>query len=887
MIGCKYRDEVRRRGGRLGAFAVAATLVATLFSFVEPCTTAKAAPSSQSTPPVPLINTVTGFPSQQGGAVSPQQIPIPVPQAPYGVTIQDSNKSDIQAFVADPINHLVRNVVIGGDGLSFLNTAKERAFLGDGGYGNGPDAGAPSDSQVSGPYATDVDSAGNVYVADTFADVVRVVGRDDNGQPVVDAAIAGTPGHFGYSGDGGPAVSATMNSPYGIAVDSNNQIVYIADTLNNVIRAVSIGAASPPIVTVAGTGVAGFNGDGQATSTQLSKPRGITFGRDGKLYVADTGNNRIRVFDPAAKSLATLAGDGRPAFQDGSGTVAQFNEPAGVSYDASTSTVLVADTGNDVIRRISGAPRAATVATVAGTPATPGYSGDCPLPTATCTTLATKARLDAPFGVAALPSGGFTAGGFLVADTLNYAVRLVDSSAVTTAQIHTIAGNGSKSFSGDGAPESAAELSGVSSIVQVVKVPYPIVFADPYNNRVRAVNARGNIVTLAGNGSGGFSGDGGSAGKAQLDSPFGVAVSANGGAEIVYIADTFNSRIRRVDTQTGLITTVAGTGTPGFSGDGGPAPQAMLSFPIGLAIDAAGDLYVADSYNARIRRIDGANAADGSRHIITVAGTGQLGYQPADEGGQAAAAHLYFPYGVAIAPGGSLLVADSFDNRILSVALNTSAVYTVAGDGTEGFSGDGSPATSASLNHPWSIAAGGSAFGPLVIADYLNNRLRVVSATGSISTLSGTGPPGDLGDLGLAQRGELSGPRGVAITPSRGVLAADSMSDKVRLIDFAGFTLSGDGLFPAVSTTHTFTVTNTGSMPLVIGVSISSNPPTVFNLPTSGNSCRALAAQTSCTADVAFNLDATNLDAAIGTLKADAGPVVGSLTVALSWTGPN
>lgn len=899
-------------GGVLLA-ALSLTLVTGTAWLVGPVT---AAPLSNSTPPTTIVNTLTGFPA-------PQYPPAPdsrtVPQAPYDVTLEPDSGTDFAALlVSDPINHVVRRIDL-RDYRSTSMFSQEVVYAGDGGYGSGPDGVAPIESQLSGAYATATDrSDGSVYVADTFADVVREINIAGAGPTI--AGIAGTDGRFGYAGDGGSGLSAQMNTPYGVAVDPGGRVLYVADTLNNVIRAVSLSTSAHSITTAAGTGVAGFNGDGPALHATLNEPRGLAFGSDGYLYIADTGNNRIRRYDPATRTITTLAGDGTPAYRDGAAGAAEFNQPSGLAYDAADGSVLVADTTNDVIRRVSGT--ANSVVTVAGVANEAGYTGDCPSGTPSCS-LATASKLNAPFGVVAAPHGGF-----FIADTLNYAVRFVDSSSVAAAHIKTVAGNGNKSFNGNGVPETSAELSGVSAISYVssgVPVPYPAVFADPYNNRIRALDVAGNVVTIAGTGRAGFSGDAGDAAKAELHAPFGVAAFTSGGGltESIVVADTFNSRIREIDISYALdsgggisdiqatITTLAGNGNAGWSGDGGPAGLAQLSFPMGVAVAADGSVYVADSYNARIRRIDAAGSTGSVRRISTVAGTGQLAYTASDEGGPATAANLFFPYGVATTGNGAsaLTIADTFDNRVLSVS-GAGSITTIAGTGASGFSGDGRAATAAQLQRPWAIS-GDSTDGGLLVTDYLNNRVRliceqsschgsagIVISNGQITSLLGGNVAGDRGDLGPPPA-ELSAPRDAIIGPSGVLLVADSMSDRIRIQGIAAFSLSGDGDFgygvpsdckvpPATADacpTQLFTVTNVGNISVSVMAAITADADRAFGIVPGSNACdmSRLDPGSSCTATLYFRPPSDQAFQA--QLNVTDGAPAGTLTSPLSGCG--
>jgi hypothetical protein len=287
------------------------------------------------------------------------------------------------------------------------------------------------------------------------------------------------------------------------------------------------------------------------------------------------------------------------------------------------------------------------------------------------------------------------------------------------------------------------------------------------------------ISTLAGNGlgslntvgdwsTGSFSGDEGPATNAGLQFPRGLAVDGGGN---VLIADTGNHRIRRVAAGTGVITTVAGNGVDGFSGDGGPGTSASLSAPRGLAVDG-GNVLIADTYNHRIRRM-----AAGTGVITTVAGNGVAGFS--GDGGPGTSARLIYPKGVAVDGGGNVFIADS--NRIRRLAAGTGVITTVAGNGVYGFSGDGGPGTNASLNTPTGLAVdvGGNVF----IADYNNRRIRRLAAgTGVITTVAGNGTWGFSGDGGSAMNAFLSNPSALSLDLSGNIYVV--LQNRIRRVDF-------------------------------------------------------------------------------------------------------
>ncbi len=316
-----------------------------------------------------------------------------------------------------------------------------------------------------------------------------------------------------------------------------------------------------------------------------------------------------------------------------------------------------------------------------------------------------------------------TAGDLFIADFNNNCVREVN---VATGVITTVAGNGTAGFAGDNAPATAAELDGVSSVA--VDAAGDLFIVDTNNNRIREVNhATGVITTIAGNGTAGFSGDDAMATAAELDRPGGVAVDASGD---LFFADTDNNRIREVNLSTGVITTVAGNGIAAYGGDYGLATAAELNQPIGIAVDNSGNLFIADFYNHRVREVDLSSGV-----ITTVAGNGTDGYS--GDTGPATAAEMAYPWAVAVDGNGNLFIADYSGNAIREVNLASGVITTAAGDGTGGYTGDSGPATAAELSDPAGVAV--DAAGNLFIADAGNSVIRRVHSGASIQ---GTAMPG-------------------------------------------------------------------------------------------------------------------------------------------------
>ena len=359
--------------------------------------------------------------------------------------------------------------------------------------------------------------------------------------------------------------------------------------------------------------------------------------------------------------------------------------------------------------------------------------------------------------------------------------------------ITTIAGNGAAGYGGDGGQATAASLQPESVAMDRTG---NLFIADTRNQRIREVTPDGVIGTVAGNGTWGFSGDKAPAIFAQFNYPYDVAVDSMGN---LFIADYLNNRIRKVSPY-GIITTIAGTGTPGYGGDGGPATSAYLHAPYGVAVDTAGNLFIADSNNERIRKVTPEGV------ISTVAGTGARGF--GGDGGPATSAQFYTPRGIAVDTTGNLFIADINNNRIRKVTPG-GVISTVAGNGVRGFGGDGGPATSALLNFPLGVAV--DTAGYLFIADSDNNRIRRVTPGGIIATIAGNGVRGFGGDGDQATAAYLNAPIGLAVDAEGNLYIADAGNRCVRKVTGVSFS---EILFPQVAVgggyTTIFTVTNTG-----------------------------------------------------------------------------
>jgi cysteine-rich repeat protein len=588
---------------------------------------------------------------------------------------------------------------------------------------------AGTSSSLADPRGIAIDGSGRTFIADTSNHRILRVEIDGS---ITKIAGNGIPG---FSGDGGDATSAQLQYPAAIAVDGIGR-VFIADSQNARIRRIELDGS---ITTIAGTGVGGYSGDGgPAVLAQLANPSGIAVDGLGRVIVADTDNNVIRRIDTDG-TIATIAGTGIANYSgDGGQAVdATLSAPQGVAVDA-TGRVLIADTRNSTVRRIA---VDGVISTIAGD-GSPGFGGDG--------AAATGAQLAFPVGIALDATGQI-----FIGDTVNERIRRITSAGI----IDTVGGNGTGAYAGDGGLATAASLSSPYGVA--VDAEGQVAITDTANERIRRIDVTGTISTIAGNGTFGFGGDGGMATSAQLRDPFLLATDAMGR---VYITDTNNNRIRRIELD-GTITTVAGTGQPGFSGDGGLATKAELKKPDGVAIDPAGRIFIADTYNNRIRMVDTAGV------ITTIAGDGSP-------------AVLQNPNGVAFDGNNGVVIADTYNKRIRRIDLGTGTLATIAGTGSFGYSGDGGPATAATLSFPYTVTV--DAAGRVIFGDTSNNRIRAFTIGGNISTIVGTGTAGLSGDGGQATSAKIDQPYGVAIDPMGRLLFVDWNNHRVRRVDTSG-----------------------------------------------------------------------------------------------------
>ncbi len=787
-------------------------------------------------------------------------------------------------FIGEYSGYRVRKVDLAGR----ITTIAGRGTRG--GSGDGGPATAAQFNFISG---LAVDSTGNVFVSDMNEARIRMISPTGR-----ITTIAGT-GNQGHSGDRGRALDAELETPGGIALDSAGNL-FVTEYWAGRIRKID---SAGIITTIAGTSEQRSTGDmGLALDAALDRPRGVATDSDGNLYVSENYADRVRILRPTAELssfavplgasgesvVLTVASDGalrlngaplvqgmeavatngnRYAFaQTASGAVVAEYVPGQQTVELQGGKTVTLMTGEDGVWRVGDQVAANgyrhvedgqeyllewtgaqwrlakyTIRTVAGTvDVAEGVA-------------ATEARLFNPYAVAI-----DSAGNAYVSDAWNHRVRKIDTSGIIT----TIAGTGERGYAGDGGPATQAEFDsprgiGVNWLGEIFVADYGnhvvrkidvlgriitlrtsgplfdpeglaldlfgnvlVAESHPRNHLVRRIDFRGNVTTLAGGlgQRGGFAG-GSSAAEARLYYPRGVAADLAGN---VYVADSFNHRVRKIGP-TGTIATIAGTGERGFSGDGGPAVDAQLWGPSGLLVDLAGNVYISDSGNHRVRKVDSSGM------IETIAGPGEPGIL--GNGGPATEARLQFPRGLAMDASGSLFLADSGHDIVRKISPS-GTIDPFAGSGEQFDKGDGGPASMAQFGYPQDIAADAAgnvyvldsgqvrridsngmiatiatalrnsteleldAAGNLYLAERFGHRVRKIDLEGTITTIAGTGERGFSGDGGAATEAQLSSPRSIAVDSVGNVYVADYYNHRVRKIDASGVitTFVGTGI---------------------------------------------------------------------------------------------
>lgn len=638
--------------------------------------------------------------------------------------VQAASDSAGNVYVSDQYYHQIFKVT--ADGII-------AAYAGSGRPGFGGDGGPATAAQLSNPNGIAVDAAGNLYIADGGNARVRRVSPSGT-----ISTVAGN-GQGGVSGDGGPATSAAVSNPSAVAVDAAGNL-FISQTSFHLIRQVRSNGA---IASYAGTGIAGFSGDGgPGTAARLSGPQGLGVDALGNLYVADSQNHRIRKITPQG-SISTVAGNGKAALSGngGAATLASLSIPAGVAADAS-GNLYIGDTGNARVRMVNSS---GVISDFAGQ----GTSlKDGPV---------NQSRLLSPTGVNVDSKGNV-----LIVLFSGHQVRRVTQGTITS-----IAGATPPTIVGENTSATATALFDPRGIA--VDPLGNLYVSDTIDHRIRKISAAGTITTYAGNGLYGITGDGGLAVSAEVGSPRGLTLDQGGN---LYATIGFGSATRQI-AASGLITTVAGGGIAGFAGDGGKATAAQFLVPFGIAKDAAGNIYIADTDNNRIRRVDTSGI------VTTIAGSGTDGF--AGDGGPATAASLSQPRQLALDSNGNLYLADTGNNRIRKITP-AGVISTIAGNGTTGAGGDGGAATDAQLTSPSGVALDAS--GNMYISTAARIR-RVEASTGKMTTIAGTGGAGFGGDGGLGTAAQVSSATNLAVDRSGNVYFTDNDNLRVRKLTLA------------------------------------------------------------------------------------------------------
>ena len=596
---------------------------------------------------------------------------------PEGVAVDNAGN----VYVADGVNYTIRKITPSGVVSTLAGLAGTR----------GSADGTGSAALFSFPTSVAVDSAGNVYVADTDNFTIRKI--TPSGVVSTLAGLAGSPGSADGTGS-----AARFDNSIGVAVDSAGN-VYVADTDNFTIRKIT---PSGVVSTLAGLAGSGGSVDGTGSAARFYSPSGVAVDSAGNVYVANTGTQTIRKITPSGV-VSTLAG---LAFSvgsaDGTGSAGRFNGPIGVAVD-SAGNVYVADSGNFTIRKITPSGVVSTLAGLAGSIGSADGTGNA-------------ARFFYPEGVAV-----DNAGNVYVADLNNHTIRKITPSGV----VSTLAGLAGVVGSDDGTGSAARFYYPQGPAVDSAGNVY---VADSNNHTIRKITPSGVVSTLAGLAGSGGSVDGtGSA--ARFNYPSGVAAD---GAGNVYVADTGNDTIRKI-TPSGVVSTFAGLADSSGSVDG-TGSAARFNYPSGVAADGAGNVYVADTYNDTIRKITPSGV------VSTLAGL--AGFFGSDDG-TGSAARFNFPNGVAVDSAGHVYVADlpHFDFPIPPSGGNTIRKITPSGivttlAGLDGSSGSDDGIGSAALFYSPSGVAVDSA-GNVYVADSNNNTIRVGLAAPPVITTVG------------------------------------------------------------------------------------------------------------------------------------------------------
>jgi hypothetical protein len=797
-------------------------------------------------------------------------------------------------------------------------------FAGLGYGGHNADGGQANKALIFAVTGLAIDSKGNIYLADAAGSRIRKVSPTG-----IISTVAGNGSkcdHAGVCGDGGLATAATtyLNLPESVVLDAAGNI-YIADAGDNRIRVVNtqkttitIAGVSIPagdIQTVAGlendiTGCANPQsacGDGgAATKAYLNLPYGVALDSAGNIYIADTKDQKIRIVNATTGIISTFAGNGigcsNPVSHCGDGkapTSAELDLPQGIFVDTATpANVYIADTGDSRIRLVSGST--GLISTVVNTAGTAGFSGDGGV--------AASAQLDLPGGIWVDSTGNY-----FISDSGNARSRIVNNqtSAITVGgttiqpgDIQTIAGGGT---GGDGGLATSATLALPWDVAE--DAAGNIYIVDQGNNRIRKVtnptSSTATISTYAGNGSAGYSGDGGLATAATLNAPSGIAFDANGN---LFIADSNNLVIREVNALTGDISTVVGTGKScvpitGSCGDGGVATSATFAFPLNLAFDLAGNLYISDWQGFKIRKVvpSGGSIANGT--ITTVAGTGISGSK--GNGGLATSANLNHPAGLAVDSSANIYISDQYNNEIRQVVQTPNASTCSQSVGficqwalslAAKLSGDGLPKLQGSMWNPLELAIDPS--NNVYISGGNNNVVqRISAATGIFSNVAGNatnsiqgGFGGDKGPATSARMANL----GASVDANGNLFVADGGNNRIRFVPLTPAATAtpstlalGQWALGIMGGSQPVTLSSTGGQDLSLtGITFTgTNSGDFSQTNTCGTTPATISPDDTCTISVSLTPSVYGPES--GTLNITDNATGGSQKVTLTGSGPN
>ena len=661
---------------------------------------------------------------------------------PYATAVDGAGN----VYVADTSNYTVRKITPAGVVTTLAGFAGE--------YGSTDGTG--SDARFNELLGIAVDSAGNVYVTDLSNTIRKITPAG------IVTTLAGTPGVYGSADGTGSA--AQFFQPWGIAVDTAGNL-YVADQNNCIIRKITPAGV---VTTIAGTAGVFGSADGTGSAARFNNPNGIAVDSAGNLYVADRGNQTIRKITPAGV-VTTLAGTaGVSGSADGTGAAAKFNNPYAVTV--SGTTIYVADTFNNTIRKVTLAGVVTTFAGAAGVFGNVNGTGSA-------------ARFGGPYGLAASRTGTI-----YVAEFFNKEIRKISPARAVT----TLAGSATTDGGGMGSIDGTARTARFNYPNGVAVTGTTIYVADTNNSTIRKVTSTGVVTTFAGTPGVFGSADGISA---QFNYPYGVAADKAGN---VYVADVQNSTIRKI-TSAGVVTTLAGmAGVIGSADGAGSAAQFYR--PFAVAVDNAGNVYVADTNNYTVRKITPGGV------VTTLAG---LAGNDGSTDGTGSNARFGYLYGIAVDSVGNVYVADN-SYSIIRRITPAGVVTTVAG--SPGVLGNTDGTGSAARFHfPWGIAIDSTK--SLYVTDQYNQTIRKITPTGVVTTLGGLAGSYGIAD-GTGRSARFFSPAGIAVANSGTLYVADSYNDQIRNGVLADLKITCNDSKTTVAAgslnTYTITVTNTG-----------------------------------------------------------------------------